>query len=90
MRRAGAFLTPLEAVAGPSSATGAASLPSSGRTLRVAGAEVSAVVRDGDDVVVRLFHPGSEPASATVADESVVLRPGQIATVRVGRPPPAG
>jgi len=50
---------------------------------------VSAVVGDGDGVAVRLFNPGSQLASATVGDEPVLLRPGQIVTVRTGRRPAA-
>ena len=61
-RRAGDFVTPLEAVAGR--AGGAGSRPPEGRVLRVDGAEVSSVLRAGDDLVVRLFHPGSQPATA--------------------------
>ena len=84
-RRAADFVTPLEAVAGP--ADGDGSRPPEGRALRVDGAEVSSVVRDGGDLVVRLFHPGSAPASASVSDETVGLRPGEIVTVRAGRRP---
>jgi hypothetical protein len=38
-----------------------------GRALDVAGAEVSAVVRDGGALVVRLFNPTDEPADVTIA-----------------------
>jgi mannosylglycerate hydrolase len=88
--RADAFLNPLEAVVGSSTATGAQTSSPGGQVLRVGGAEVSAVMRDGDDLVVRLFNPGSGPASATVGDETVDLRSGEIVAVRVGRRPPAG
>jgi hypothetical protein len=68
-RRADAFLGPLEAVAGPTASTGSgpAGRPPDGRTLRVDGADVSSVVRDRGDLLVRLFHPGSQLASATVS-----------------------
>jgi hypothetical protein len=88
-RRADAFLDPLETVAG-TAATATASRPPVGQALHVAGAEVSAVVGDADGIAVRLFNPGSQLASATVGDETVVLRPGQIATVRTGRRRGAG
>ncbi|HKY76759.1 MAG TPA: glycoside hydrolase family 38 C-terminal domain-containing protein, partial [Acidimicrobiia bacterium] len=88
-RRADAFLNPLEVAVGSTAPAGGAR-PPSGQVLRVDGAEVSAVVRDADDVMVRLFHPGSGPASATVGEETVDLRPGEIAAVRVGRRPGVG
>lgn len=84
-RRADAFLNPLEFVAGSTASAG--TRPSDGQVLRVDGAEVSAVVRDDDDLVVRLFHPGSGPADVTVGDETVSLRPGEIVAVKVGRRP---
>jgi alpha-mannosidase len=94
--RAGAFLDPLEAAAGPAVADGggatsrAGGRAAQGRVLRVDGAEVSSVVRDGSDLVVRLFNPGSRLAAAAVDGETVGLRPGQILTVRAGRRPGAG
>ena len=88
-RRADGFLNPLEAVPGPSPSP-AAPRPPEGRALRVGGAEVSSVRRDGGDLVVRLFHPGSQLASARIGDELIPLRPHQIATVRLGRRPPPG
>jgi alpha-mannosidase len=88
-RRADAFLNPLEVAAGSTASPGR-TRPPDGQVLRVDGAEVSAVVRDEDDLVVRLFHPGSGPASATVGDETVSLRPGEIVAVRVGRRPGVG
>jgi len=90
--RADAFLNPFEALAGPA-ATGAAgsARPAEGRALTVSGAEVSSVVRDDDGAVaVRLFNSGSGPVPASVGHETVVLRPGEIATVRAGPRPPAG
>jgi hypothetical protein len=86
--RADAFLNPLEAVAGTTGAT--PDRPAVGQALRVAGAEVSAVVGDGDGLRVRLFNPGSQPTSVSVGDESVLLRPGQIVSVRTDRRPGAG
>jgi alpha-mannosidase len=87
-RRADAFLNPLEAVVGSGAAP--ASRPPVGRGLRVDGAEVSAVIGDGEGVAIRLFNPGSEVIAANVGDENVLLGPGEIATVRVGRRPAAG
>jgi hypothetical protein len=79
--RADAFLNALEAVVG--SVAGTSTRPPDGQALRVEGAEVSSVVRDADDVVIRLFHPGSRLASAAVGDETVDLRPSEIVTVRL-------
>jgi hypothetical protein len=92
--RASAFLDPLEAVAGPGTATGSRR-PAEGQVLRVDGAEVSAVGRDGDGLVVRLFNPGAELASARVGGPEVTaievgLRPGEIVTVRPTRRPGPG
>ncbi len=81
-RRADTFLNPLEVAVGSTAPTNS-TRPSDGQVLRVDGAEVSAVVRDAGDVMVRLFHPGSGPASATVGDQTVDLRPGEIVAVRV-------
>jgi len=89
--RAAAFLEPFEACAGTGLVRPAAGRrPSEGRALRVSGVEVSAVLRAGGDVVVRVFNPGTQPATATVGDEAVALRPGEIATVTAGRRPAAG
>ncbi|HVW33573.1 MAG TPA: glycoside hydrolase family 38 C-terminal domain-containing protein, partial [Acidimicrobiia bacterium] len=63
LRRADAFFTPLEAVAGPDDAGPVPGRPE-GRALSVEGAEVSAVLRAGDDLVVRLFNPYPAPAEA--------------------------
>ncbi len=87
-RRADAFLNPLEAVVGSSVAP--ASRPPVGQGLRVDGPEVSAVVGDGDGVAIRVFNPGSELIAANAGGESVLLGPGEIATVRVDRRPAAG
>jgi len=71
-----------------------------GRALAVDGAEVSAVVRDGEAVALRVFNPWPDPSrvrlpgrSGWVVDlrgrplhpfsEEVVLRAGQIATLRL-------
>jgi mannosylglycerate hydrolase len=81
-RRADTFLNPLEVAVGSTAPTNS-TRASDGRVLRVDGAEVSAVVRDAGDVMVRLFHPGSGLASATVGDQTVDLRPGEIVAVRV-------
>ena len=45
------------ATASGPAATGPADLPATGSGARVAGAEVSAVVREGDGLVVRVFNP---------------------------------
>ena len=87
-RRADAFLNPLEAVTG--SGPVRPDRPGAGQRLRVDGAEVSAVLGDGANVAVRVFNPGSEAVSAAVGDDVVVLRPGEIATVRTSRRPAPG
>lgn len=89
-RRADAFLNPFEAVPGAAPGADPPSRAATGRTLQVDGAEVSAVLRDADGIVVRLFNAGSELASAVVAEKTVPLRPGEIASVRTGRRPGAG
>jgi hypothetical protein len=54
------------AVTGPAAVTGDPDLPASGSALTVGGAEVSAVVRDGGALVVRVFNPRPEPTTVTV------------------------
>ncbi len=88
-RLADTFLSPLEVAVG-STAPAGRTRPPEGQVLRVDGAEVSAVVRDAGDLIVRLFNPGSGPASATVGDETIGLRSGEIVSVRASRPPEAG
>ncbi|HEY3241604.1 MAG TPA: glycoside hydrolase family 38 C-terminal domain-containing protein [Acidimicrobiia bacterium] len=56
-----------------------------GQTLAISGAEVSAVLRRGDDLLVRIFNPSGRAAAAQVGGQPVTLRPGQIATVTVSR-----
>jgi hypothetical protein len=63
-RRVDAFLDPLEAVVGSAESGGSARRAPDGRALQVDGAEVSSVVRDRGDLVVRLFNPGSGLRSA--------------------------
>jgi hypothetical protein len=87
-RRADAFLNPLDVVVGTSATP--ASRPPVGQVLPVSGAEVSAVIGDGNGVAVRVFNPGSQVTSATIGDENILLGPGQIATVRTGRRPATG
>jgi mannosylglycerate hydrolase len=92
--RASAFLNPLEAVVGSSTGT-VCRRPDEGQVLRVDGAEVSAVGCDGDGLVVRLFNPGAQLASARVGgpeipEIEVGLRPGEIVTVRPIRRPGPG
>ncbi|HYH50670.1 MAG TPA: glycoside hydrolase family 38 C-terminal domain-containing protein [Acidimicrobiia bacterium] len=89
-RRADNFLNPLEAVPGAGPADAPPIRPDTGRALRVDGAEVSAVLRDPDGVVIRFFNPGSELTTATVGEDAVALRPGEIATVTTGWRPGAG
>jgi mannosylglycerate hydrolase len=81
-------LVPLR-VAGPAAGRGTTvaedagpppDLPPVGAGLTVTGAEVSAVTREGDALVVRVFNPGDEPA--TVAIEG---RRGWLVDLR-GRP----
>jgi hypothetical protein len=56
-----------------------------GQSLVVSGAEVSAIRRRGDDLLVRIFNPSGRAAAAQVGGKPVTLRPGQIATVTVSR-----
>lgn len=86
--RAEAFLQPLEIVSGLAPAA-APARPPHAQVLRVGGAPVSAVLRAEDgDLRVRLYNPGTGLAAAAVGDRTVDLRPGEIATVRLGRRPP--
>jgi alpha-mannosidase len=66
--RADAFLDPLETVvaAAPGRGSSPPARAPDGRVLRIDGADVSSVVRDGDGLVVRLFHPGTQLVSATL------------------------
>jgi hypothetical protein len=59
---------------------GSGSGPAEGQALSVAGAEVSAVVRDGGALHVRVFNPTDEPATVTIQD-----RHGWVTDLR-GRP----
>jgi alpha-mannosidase len=91
LRRATAFLDPFEALVGTGAGrTGAGRHPSEGRALAVAGAEVSAVLRAGGDVLVRVHNAGSQPATAALGEEEIELRPWEIATVRARRRPVPG
>ena len=80
---ADAFLNPLEAVVG-SAATTQPTRPPDGQALGSTAPRCRRSSATAAIVAVRLFNPGSGPVSATVGDETVDLRPGQIATVRVG------
>jgi mannosylglycerate hydrolase len=64
----------------PAADAGAGAGPDAGSALTVEGAEVSAVVRDGGTLVVRLFNP--RPAATTVTIEG---RSGWLVDLR-GRP----
>jgi alpha-mannosidase len=70
------FLLPLEHVRG--GVPGARRSPT-GRALHVDGAQVSAVLRDPDDgaLVVRVFNPSPEPATARVLVDGAPAR-GQV------------
>ncbi|MGH8974988.1 MAG: glycoside hydrolase family 38 C-terminal domain-containing protein, partial [Acidimicrobiia bacterium] len=82
-QRADEFLVPLLAATVPE---GSARLrPASGQALAVTGAEVSAVTREGGDVVVRVFNPTPGAGTARVDGEERPLRSGQIARLRVSR-----
>ena len=89
-RRADAFLNPLEAAGGSTAARPTGPDQPTDRPCGSTAPRSRRWSRDGDGVVVRLFHPGSDPASATVGDETSTSAPGEIATVRVGRRPGAG
>ncbi len=81
-RAADAFLVPLERVR----AGGAQrSAPPSGRALRVEGAEVSAVRRDGGRLVVRVFNASPEPSEVSVALDDDLAAAGDVVDLR-GRP----
>jgi hypothetical protein len=62
------FLVPLQKVRGGGWL--GAGAPASGSSLSVTGAQVSAVTRDGDDLLVRVFNPG------TTATDVLVTRDG--------------
>jgi alpha-mannosidase len=76
------FLVPLERVRG--GGLGNANRPRTGRELRVDGAEVSAVMRQGAGLVVRVFNPKSEPVTATIERRGTPARGWQLDLL--GRP----
>jgi alpha-mannosidase len=57
---------PSAAAAGAAPGAGAAVLPATGTALTVEGAVVSAVVREGDALVVRVFNPTDKTSEVTV------------------------
>ncbi|HET6773951.1 MAG TPA: glycoside hydrolase family 38 C-terminal domain-containing protein, partial [Acidimicrobiales bacterium] len=57
---------PSAGAAGDAPGTGPADLPATGSALAVDGAVVSAVVREGDALAVRLFNPTDETAGVTL------------------------
>ena len=58
---------PLQVVPPPDApGTGAADLPAAGAALAVEGAVVSAVVREGRGLTVRVFNPRDEQADVTI------------------------
>ena len=75
------LLVPLERVRGGG---GERSLPAEGQALAVDGAETSAVLREGDDLVVRVFNPAPEPSTASIVLNGTPAR-GTIVDLR-GRP----
>ncbi|MEX2267745.1 MAG: glycoside hydrolase family 38 C-terminal domain-containing protein [Acidimicrobiia bacterium] len=76
------LLIPLERVRGGGVA--GAHRPPTGRALRVDGAQVSAVVRDGAGVVVRVFNASPDPTMAAVEHDDAPTR-GWIVDL-LGRP----
>jgi hypothetical protein len=78
--RGTAALAPSAAPAGDAPGAGDADLPAAGSALAVEGAVVSAVVREGDALVVRVFNPTDEMTEVTV-----VGRRGWLVDLR-GRP----
>jgi hypothetical protein len=66
------FLVPLRRV--PGGAWPGADQPARGARLSVAGAPVSALVRDGDVLLVRVFNPGRDPVTATVHLDGAAAR----------------
>ncbi|HET6833552.1 MAG TPA: glycoside hydrolase family 38 C-terminal domain-containing protein [Acidimicrobiales bacterium] len=60
-------LVPLQVVQPPDApAAGDADLPAAGAALAVEGAAVSAVVREGGALTLRVFNPRDEPAAVTI------------------------
>jgi hypothetical protein len=82
-RRADDFLVPLLAATVPEGS--GRRRPARGQALAITGAEVSAVTREGGDVVVRVFNPNPGAGTARVDGEVLPLRSGQIALLRVSR-----
>jgi hypothetical protein len=76
---ADAFLVPLLTRRGGGVA--GAGRPARGQALRVDGAEVSALARDGDDIVLRLFNPTSAPVDAVIERDGVGVR-GDVVDLR--------
>jgi mannosylglycerate hydrolase len=79
---ADAFLVPLERNRVPAQAAGGA--PATGRALRVEGAEVSAVRREGETLMVRVFNASTEASTVTVEQAGAPAR-GFVVDL-VGRP----
>jgi hypothetical protein len=60
-------LVPLQVVESSEAAgAGDADLPAAGSSLAVEGAVVSAVIRDGGALIVRVFNPRDEPAEVRI------------------------
>ncbi len=55
-----------EGVAAPDPEVPAITRPAAGSALTVEGAEVSAVVREGGGLIVRVFNPGDAPTTVTI------------------------
>ncbi|MFN8025835.1 MAG: glycoside hydrolase family 38 C-terminal domain-containing protein [Acidimicrobiia bacterium] len=65
------FLVPLQKVRG--GGWPGASAPAAGSNLTVTGAPVSAVTREGDDVLVRVFNPGTTDTDVSITRNGTPL-----------------
>ncbi len=79
---ADAFLVPLER--NRVAATPGAAAPPSGQALQVDGAQVSALRREGETLIVRVFNASAEDSTVTVEQAGVAAR-GFVVDL-VGRP----
>ena len=70
------FLVPLQKVRG--GGWPGASAPATGSNLTVTGAPVSAVTRDGEALIVRVFNPDSESTDVTVTHDGAPLKGGVV------------
>jgi alpha-mannosidase len=79
---ADAFLVPFERARGADA--GIPSRPATGTALRVDGAEVSAVLRERGQLVVRVFRTATEPGPVTIEHEGTPAR-GWVVDLRGNR-----